>query len=55
MLRYDTENVSGVISGRPDCYDSALNISGQAEWEHEPVLEYLATEEWTNTGMFPTG
>ena len=33
----------------------ALNISGQAEWEHEPVLEYLATEEWSNTGMFPTG
>jgi hypothetical protein len=55
MIRYDIENVSGVISGRPDCYDSALNISGQAEWEHEPVLEYLATEEWTNTGMFPTG
>ena len=53
MLRYDTENISGSISGRPDCFDLALTISGKTEWEHGEVLEYLATSEWTNTGMFP--
>ena len=53
MLRYDTENISGSISGRPDCFDLALTISGKTEWEHGEVLEYLATPEWTNTGMFP--
>ena len=54
MLRYDIEDISGSISGRPDCYDLALTISGNVEWGHEEVLEYLATPEWTNTGMFPT-
>ena len=55
MLRYDTQNVSGVILGRPDCFGLALTINGKTEWEHKPVLEYLVTEEWTNTGMFPVG
>ncbi len=54
ILRYDIENVDGSISGRPSCFDSALTISGKVEWEREEVSEYLATEDWTQTGMFPT-
>ncbi len=53
ILRYDIEDVDGSISGRPDCFDSALTISGKVEWQREEAAEYLATPEWTNTGMFP--
>ena len=28
-------------------------ISGKVEWQREEAAEYLATPEWTNTGMFP--
>ena len=54
MLRYDIKNKSGTIIDRPSCYDLALTINGNVEWSHGEVLEYLATPEWTNTGMFPT-
>jgi len=42
---------SGYEAGRPDCYDLAVEISGKTEWGHEDVLEYLATSEWSSTGM----
>jgi len=42
---------SGAIVGRPDCYDLALEISGKTEWGHEDVLEYLATPDWSPTGI----
>ena len=42
---------SGQIVGRPDCYNLAVEISGKTEWGHEDVLEYLATPDWTPTGM----
>jgi hypothetical protein len=53
MLRYDIQESSGVITGRPDCYDLALTINGKIEWYHEEVVEYLATSEWVNIEMFP--
>lgn len=53
ILRYDIKEVEGSVSGRPDCFDSALTISGKLEWQREEAAEYLATPEWTNTGMFP--
>lgn len=37
----------GDILGRPDCFDLALEINGKVEFNHEEVLEYLATEAWT--------
>jgi len=37
--------------GRPDCYDLAVEISGKIEWGHEDVIEYLATPDWTPTGI----
>ena len=42
---------SGYEAGRPDCYDLALEISGKTEWGHEDVLEYLATPDWSPTGI----
>ena len=42
---------SGYEAGRPDCYDLAVEISGKTEWGHEDVLEYLATPDWTPTGI----
>ena len=42
---------SGYEAGRPDCYDLALEISGKTEWHHEDVLEYLATPDWSPTGI----
>ena len=42
---------SGYEAGKPDCYDLAIEISGKTEWGHEDVLEYLATPDWTPTGI----
>lgn len=38
----------GDIMGRPDCFDLALEIDGKIEFNHEEVLDYLATAEWSN-------
>jgi hypothetical protein len=55
ILRYDIQGSGESITGRPDCFDLALTISGNVEWQREQVSGYLETPEWTNTGMFPTG
>ena len=51
FVKYNIAEVSGVEYGRPDCYDLAVEISGKTEWGHEDVLEYLATPDWTPTGI----
>ena len=51
FVKYNVTEVSGVEYGRPDCYDLAVEISGKTEWGHEDVLEYLATPDWTPTGI----
>ena len=44
---------SGQVTGQPDCFSLALEVSGKYEFEHEEMLNLLSGPDWTPTGIYP--
>ena len=44
---------SGQVTGQPDCFSLALEVSGKYEFEHEEMLDLLSGPDWTPTGIYP--
>jgi hypothetical protein len=42
---------SGQVTGQPDCFSLALEVSGKYEFEHQEMLNLLSGPDWTPTGM----
>ena len=44
---------SGQVTGQPDCFSLALEVSGKYEFEHQEMLDLLSGPDWTPTGIYP--
>ena len=42
---------SGQVTGQPDCFSLALEVSGKYEFEHQEMLNLLSGPDWTPTGI----
>ena len=44
---------SGQVTGQPDCFSLALEVSGRYEFEHQEMLDLLSGPDWSQTGIYP--